>query len=174
MSIKKKPTKYWCTEDEWNNISISPDDIQGSEEEVWYVKMLHRLWHGEQSVSLSPMEGVTRFIRAEAKRTYKPKPIPIEKENTRRSFLKKALVIIAAATIVTPELIRAIEHVKKYHPEVQAVIDRMPGDITIEQRKAMADFILSEMENGNWDLIESFQFFGFEDEKNAGINWKGK
>jgi hypothetical protein len=68
---KAKPKKYWCTEEEWNNMSISPDDIQGTEEEIWMVKMLHRVWNGEQSISLSPMEGVTKYIRAEAKRTFK-------------------------------------------------------------------------------------------------------
>ncbi len=71
MTTKKKPTAYWCTEAEWNNMSISPDDIQGTKEEVWHVKMLHRIWRGEQSVSLSPMEGATRFVVAEAKRTFK-------------------------------------------------------------------------------------------------------
>ena len=69
--IKKKPTKYSHTDEEWAAMSISPDDIQGTKEQVWYVKMLHRLWRGEQSVSLSPMEGITKFVRAEAKRTYK-------------------------------------------------------------------------------------------------------
>ncbi len=66
-----KKIKYWCTKEEWNKMEIKPDDIQGTEDQVWMVKMLHRVWRGEQSASLSPMEDVTKFIMTEAKRTFK-------------------------------------------------------------------------------------------------------
>ena len=69
--IKKKLTKYWCTEQEWNNMSISPDDIQGTAGQVWLIKQLHKVWNGEASSSLC-WGDYSKLVRAEAKRTYKP------------------------------------------------------------------------------------------------------
>lgn len=95
--------------------------------------------------------------------------------STRRGFLKQALIVMAGATVVTPALTRAVAHIEQYHPEVQAVLDRfVDGSITLKQRSAVAKFVLSQIECGNWDLINHFYMFDMEDEKNASTNWKGK
>lgn len=90
--------------------------------------------------------------------------------SNRRGFLKKALVLMAGATIVTPALTRAIKHVQKYHPEVQAVFDRMPNDLLFTEKRAIAKFILAEIESGNWDAIEQFYI---NVDPLIGINLKG-
>jgi hypothetical protein len=89
--------------------------------------------------------------------------------STRRGFLKQALVVMAGATVVTPGLLRAIEHVNKYHPQVQAVLDKIPGNvITSQEKRAIANFVLAEIENGNWDQMDSFYHFGLTGD----LNWK--
>jgi len=75
---------------------------------------------------------------------------------------------MAGATVVTPELLRAVEHVNKYHPEVQTVLDRISGNvITSQEKRAIANFVLAEIENGNWGKIDSFYQFGLSKK-----NWK--
>ena len=89
--------------------------------------------------------------------------------STRRIFLKQALTLMAGATVVTPTLMRAIEHVQKYHPEVQAVLDRIPGNVvTSQEKRTISNFVLSQIECGNWDLIDSFHHVLTGD-----VNWKG-
>ncbi len=92
--------------------------------------------------------------------------------STRRGFLKKALIVIAASTVAPTVLIRATEHIQKYHPEVQAVFDRFPVKLDYTSKQTIAKFILAEMESENWEKIDSFFHFGMKDEANAIVNWK--
>ncbi len=83
--------------------------------------------------------------------------------SNRRGFLKQALIVIAGASVAPSVLIRAIDHVHKYHPEVQAVFDRIPVNpdkiLDQQQKQAIAKFVLAEIDNGNWELMD--QLFNF-------------
>ena len=90
---------------------------------------------------------------------------------TRRDFLKLSLTVLIGATVVTPELTRAVAHLEQYHPEVQAVFERLPDDLLSHEKKAIAQFILAEIECGNWGLYDSmFQFFP-SSESNSLTKW---
>ena len=91
---------------------------------------------------------------------------------TRRDFLKLSLTVLIGASVVTPELTRAVAHLEQYHPEVQSVFSRLPDDLELFEKKAIARFILAEIENGNWDLIESMYQFFPNSESNSLTNWK--
>jgi hypothetical protein len=91
--------------------------------------------------------------------------------SNRRGFLKQALVLMAGATVVTPTLLRAIEHVNNYHPEVQAVLDKVSGNVvTSKEKRAISNFVLAEIENGNWDVMDALYI---HQEPFLGINLKG-
>ena len=92
--------------------------------------------------------------------------------STRRGFLKQAIILAAGASIITPAVTRAVEHLSKYHPEVQAVLNRFPDPLEDYENEAIANFIVAEIDNGNWQQFESFQMFGLKSESNALVNWK--
>ena len=90
--------------------------------------------------------------------------------SSRRGFLKQALTVMAGATVVTPQLIRAVEHVQQYHPEVQSVLNRIGGTILSHERQAIIRFVLAEIENGNWELTDALYI---HIEPFLGINLRG-
>ena len=52
----------------------------------------------------------------------------------RRSFLKAALTVIATASVASPVLDAALGYISTEHPEVTAVLNRLPG-LDLEQRR---------------------------------------
>ena len=91
--------------------------------------------------------------------------------SNRRGFLKQAILLAAGATLVTPAVERAVSHLSKYYPEVQTVLSRFPDPLSEIEKKAIAEFIIAQMDCGNWQQMESFYMYGLESELNANINW---
>ena len=92
-------------------------------------------------------------------------------QNTRRIFLKQAMLLTLGATVVSPALIRATEHIYRYYPEVEAVLSRFPKGLSESEREAITNFIISQVDCGNWQQLEGFHLFGFDKEENVMTNW---
>ena len=90
--------------------------------------------------------------------------------STRRGFLKAAFATVVTASVSSVVLEAAIDFIVTEHPDVKAVLDRMI-DLEPHEKKAIANFVLAEIENGNWAKMDSFMHFGLG-EGNALIDWK--
>jgi hypothetical protein len=87
----------------------------------------------------------------------------------RRSFLK--LVGISAAIVAIP-VIPTFETAIFDYPEVKAVLARFPEPLLPNQKLAVARYIVAEIRNGSYDMMESMYAHFPNSTANSYTNWK--
>ncbi len=84
----------------------------------------------------------------------------------------KADVEFARKTYVTNNIYELPGHEFLGHPEAIELFSKFPDPLEEYEKVHMSNFLIAEIDNGNWAKIETFINYSLKTEANAIVNWK--